>query len=113
MEKNQKEKQLLYEWGIKNSRNYHFQKADRLRESYFIKRQNDSYIREYAFETFPEFMKELDSLWSGDENMEPVKKAIGVAVIKNKPVTDSANPELHEENKNNVKDELPAFIYNF
>lgn len=112
MEKNGKEKQLLYEWGIENNQTCHFQQADQSRESYFIKRQDSSYIKEYSFETFPQFLEELSSLWNDDEMMESVKKAIGVAAIKNKPIKITAS-QGNEENKNKVEDELPAYIYNF
>ena len=51
MDKNEKEKQMLFEWGKKNSQEYDFQGMDKMKKSYFVQRQEDIYIRENMFET--------------------------------------------------------------
>ncbi len=111
MDKNEKEKAMLYEFGVENCERYHFQGIDRMSESYFIQRKEDSYIKEYAFETLPELMKELNTLWNDDEMLGRIKKVIGVAAMKNKPVkiTEGKTEEKEQESK----EELPPFIYNF
>lgn len=106
MDKNAREKEMLHEWGIKNKGNYDFQKMDKCKDSYFIKREGNEelYIREYTVETLSEMMKELDVMWCTDEIMDQIKKAVGVAALKNKP---DKIPAREEKNK------LPEFIYNF
>lgn len=116
MGKNDKEKQMLYEWAKTNGIDYHFPYIDLNRKSYFIRRGTEngsnSYIREYGFETLPEFMRELNVLWKDEKVTEPIKKAVGVAAIKNKPM------KVKQEtawtiNKEEPQDKLPVFIYNF
>lgn len=116
MGKNDRERQLLYEWGKTNGIDNHFQEIDQNKTSYFIQRgtdgSEDSYIREYRFETLPELMKELDVLWENEKVTEPIKKAVGVAAIKNKPV--KVKQETVETiNREEPQDKLPAYIYNF
>lgn len=116
MRKNDKEKQMMYEWGKTNAIDYHFQEINQNKKSYFIQREaeedSNSYIREYGFETLPEFMKELNVLWENEKMTEPIKKAVGVAIIKNKPM--KVKQETVETiNKEETQDKLPAFIYNF
>lgn len=119
MGKNDKEKNLLQEWGTQNNVKYCFTDIDKERKSYFISREGNEtpYIREYGFETLPELTKELDSLWGGDlgEIMAQIKKIIGIAVLKNKPgkVISSEVKESTHEIKKETEDRLPAFIYNF
>ena len=111
-DRNEKEKQMLYEWGIENSERYLFQESDADKQSYFIKKQTHCYLREYNFETLPEFMKELDVLWDNDEAMKTVKKIVGVAVLKNRPLKEiKETPKETGEEKEEPK--LPVFIYNF
>ena len=116
MGKNDKEKQMLYEWGKTQGIDYHFQEIDQKKESYFIQRGTEdgrnSYIREYGFETLPEFMKELDVLWENEKVTEPIKKAVGVAAIKNKPMK-VKQETVEATNKEEPQDKLPEFIYNF
>lgn len=112
MDKNEREKKMLYEFGVENCKQYHFQEIDEKKESYFLKRKEDSYIREYAFETLPEFMEELNTLWNDDEMMERIKKVIGVAAIKNKPIK-KIREKIEEEGQEDKEEKLPAFIYNF
>ena len=116
MGKNDKEKQMLYEWGKTNGINYHFQGIDQHTESYYIQRgtegDGNSYIQEYGFETLPEFIKELDVLWGNERLTESIKKAVGVATIKNKP-TKAIQETVEKINKEESQDKLPAFIYNF
>lgn len=117
MDKNSREKNMLYQWAASNSTSYRFQEIDKTKESYFMQRTGDAdsnqYIREYAVESLPELMKEIDALWGADEVMCQIKKAIGVAALKNKPVRLGSGEETRAENKTESKDKLPAFIYNF
>lgn len=112
MDKNEREKKMLYEFGVENCQRYHFEEIDKKKESYFIKREEDSYIREYAVETLPELMKELNTLWGDDEMMGRIKKVIGVAAMKNKPVK-KAQEKTGGEKQEDKEEKLPAFIYNF
>lgn len=116
MGKNDKEKQMLYEWAKTNGIDYHFQDIDLNRKSYFIQRGtgdgSNSYIREYGFETLPEFIKELDVLWGNEKVTESIKKAVGVAAIKNKPAK-VMQEAVAKINKEELQDKLPVFIYNF
>ena len=112
MDKNEREKKKLYEFGVENCKRYHFQEIDKTKESYFIQREEESYIREYKFETLPELMNELSTLWNGDEMMEQIKKVIGVAAMKNKPVKKSQK-KTEGEKQEDKEEKLPAFIYNF
>lgn len=115
MDRNAREKEMLYEWGMKNTGSYHFQKMDRTKDSYYIKRKGsgESYIREYTIETLPQIMKELDAMWGADEVMDQIKKVIGVASLKNKPDKIAAKKENMTGGKNEAKSKLPEFIYNF
>ena len=117
MGKNDKEKLMLYEWGKTNGIDYRFQEVDQNKESYYIMRgteedSSNTYIREYGFETLPEFMKELDALWKDEKLTESIKKAVGVAAIKNKPVK-ALQITVEIIDKEEPQDKLPAFIYNF
>lgn len=115
MNRNEKEKQILYEWGKNNSAVYCFQKIDKEKESYFIQRdageEKGIYIREYGFETLPELVKELDTLWDCNKEMQSIKKAVEVAVFKNKP--SKMEPEDKRITDKNEEEKLPEFIYNF
>lgn len=111
MQKSEREKQMLYEWGVNNHRDI-FMQMDNVKESYFQQRTSNSYIKEYSFETLSELMEELNALWENDEEMESIKKVIGVAAMKNKPTKmekeqEQVKAQLKQEEK------LPAFIYNF
>lgn len=110
MDKNQKEKQILYNWGKENKQKYSFQREDKEKDSYFIKRQDNSYIKEYAFETLPQFREMLDSLWYDDGTIESIKMAAAVAAMKNKPIKKLVKTDNEKEK---LDDELPAYIYNF
>lgn len=120
MDRNEKEKKMLYEWGEKNHTKSYFQVYDKEKTSYFIKRgeNENSYIREYGFESLPEIVNELDALWQNDAVMEHVKKVIGIASLKNKP-SNVILEEVKEENgnrtgvKTETENKLPVFIYNF
>lgn len=120
MDKNDKEKRMLYEWGKKNSDSSQFQGMDRDRESYFIQRDRNTsaYIREYGFETLPEFMQELEALWGDEPVMEQMKKICAVAVMKNAitgriPVHDIKEISDNPGTKPDHEDKLPVYIYNF
>lgn len=117
MDKNSREKDMLYQWAKSNSESECFQEIDKTRESYFEQRKSVSdssqYIREYEIETLPDLMKEIDTLWGADEVMCQIKKAIGVAALKNKPIKPDSQGETKAANKTKSKDKLPVFIYNF
>lgn len=120
MDKNEKEKKMLYEWGTKNSSLYQKQKEDKGSDSYYIKRDvsKNIYIREYGFETLPELINELDHLWENDEVMEQIKHVIGIASLKNKPGKAAlkeaeTDDEKRAIDKENAENKLPVFIYNF
>lgn len=117
MDKNNREKEMLYQWAKSNSGNYCFQEIDRTKGSYFEQRDHDTYssqyIREYAVESLPELTKELDILWADNETMCQIKKVVAVAALKNKPVQQEVRSETKTENKAETKDKMPAFIYNF
>lgn len=108
---------MLYQWAALNSASYSFQEIDKPRDSYFMQRLKDAdysqYIREYTVESLPELMKEIDTLWGADEVMCQIKKAIGVAALKNKPIKPEVRIETETEHKTESKDKLPVFIYNF
>lgn len=117
MDKNSREKDMLYQWAKTNSKSYHFQEIDESKESYFKQRENHAddlrYIREYEIESLPELMKELDTLWGTDEIMCQMKKAVAVAALKNKPVKLNIREETKVKCKIEEKDKMPVFIYNF
>ena len=112
MQKNEREKQMLYEWGTHNGSEDIFIQIDPFKKSYFQQRTSDTYIKEYSFNTILEFMEELNILWKNDEKMESIKKVAGVAAMKNKP---AKMQKEKEQIKDHVKQEekLPVFIYNF
>ncbi|MBD5521758.1 MAG: hypothetical protein HDR03_11185 [Lachnospiraceae bacterium] len=118
MDKNETEKKKLKEWGLSNCQQYQFQKSDKEKESYFIEMDPKPYIREYGFETLPQLMEELNQLWKDHEEMEQVKKIVGVAAMKNRISYDSFK-EYNESTaanageKLNEQDKLPKYIYNF
>lgn len=111
MQKSEREKQMLYEWGINHHRDI-FMQMDNVKESYFQQRTSNSYIKEYSFETLSELMEELNALWGNGEEMESIKKVVGVAAMKNKPVK-IENKEEQVETQLKQEEKLPTFIYNF
>lgn len=108
---------MLYQWAVSNSLSFCFQRIDKERESYFLRRTEGDgphqHIKEYSVESLPELMKEIDKLWGADEIMSQIKKAIGVAALKNKPVLLDNLETARIDNKTVSKDKLPVFIYNF
>lgn len=118
MDRNEKEKKGLKEWAYVHESKIYFQGIDQAKESYFTESEERAYIREYAFETLPQLMNELDELWKTDETMESVKKIIGVAAMKNKAAYNSKvvfsenRASVNQENEEN-QGRLPTYIYNF
>lgn len=113
MGKNNKEKQMLCEWGMKNCSGDIFTRPDPEKESYFLERPDDVYLREYQFDTLPDIMGELEALWMNDEIMDDgIKKVIGIAAMKNKPIgmAEEGKPGKDQEGQN---EKLPMYIYNF
>lgn len=113
MEKNKREKQLIYEWGMKNCSEDIFAKPDPKMESYFLQRPDGLYLREYNFDTFKDFMEELEMLWANDKIMDDsIKRIIGVAAMKNKPVSTNGENET-DKDRARQDEKLPVYIYNF
>lgn len=112
MDRNEKEKYMLHEWAEKNNSAYQFPEIEKEKESYFIKRQEKLYIREYEFETLPELFQGLDCMWQDEKCMEQIRKTVGVAALKNKP-SEEVNREMEKNYTDKTKDILPEFIYNF
>lgn len=112
MDRNDKEKSLFAEWA-KNSREDYFMSVQDT-GSYFVKRIQTEYIREYSLETVPELRDELEALWDGDKNMELVLTAVLAASIKNKPRRqERAGTAEYISEVSETKEELPIYIYNF
>ncbi|MCM1154145.1 MAG: hypothetical protein NC489_15155 [Ruminococcus flavefaciens] len=109
---NEKEKNMLREWAEKNNFVYQFSKIEKEKESYFIQCQESSYIREYGFETLSELFQELDCMWQGEKCMEQIKKAVGVATLKNKP-SEEIPKQVEKSHTDEAREVLPEFIYNF
>ncbi len=112
MEKNDREKAFFTEWAKNNQEDYFVSAQDT--GSYFVKRVQTEYIREYSLETVPELRDELEALWEGDKNMEPVLTAVLAAAIKNKPWgQDKTDTEENVSKVSETKEQLPMYIYNF
>ena len=112
MDRNCKEKSLFAEWA-KNSQGDYFMPAQDT-GSYFVKRIQTEYIREYSLETVPELRDELEALWDGNKNMESVLTAVLAAAIKNKPRgQERAGTAENISKVSEIKEELPMYIYNF
>ncbi len=117
MDKNEKEKRLLYEWACRYD-------SDEIKkdifsafmqdvDSYFVKRKKeDNYLCEYEFQTVPKLRAELEKMWSDELYMDVVLKPVLVGSFKNRVAT-------REENTNEVFDDiqkkegLSPYIYNF
>ena len=116
-DKNQTEKDKLYEWACscvtREIKEKYFPAIDREAKSYYEERdsrQKAGYCREYTYETVPELKAELASLWDGDAGMVQIEKAVLVAAMKNKPSKETT--AVPEEVSEKMK-ELTPFIYNF
>lgn len=112
MGKSDREKAFFTEWAKNSQEDYFISVQDTA--SYFVKRVQTEYIREYSLETVPELRDELEALWEGDKNMESVLTAVLAAAIKNKPrrqeITDTGE---NVSKASETKEELPMYIYNF
>lgn len=113
-DRNQGEKEKMYQWACDNHteelEEKYFTKIDKTCESYFEKKlRQETYCREYHFQTMPELRSELEVMWEKDEMMEQVEKAVLVAAMKNKP-----RLRFDGQSKREVRtDQLSSFIYNF
>lgn len=112
MDKNEKEKNLLYEWGVTHACIYSFPQIDKDLSSYFISKQRESYLKEYSFDTLPELMNVLNMYYENNEIILRILKVVSIAALKNKPLK-IEKEVTNEENKKESDDRLPAFIYNF
>ncbi len=115
MDKEKREKDLLYQWGIENTETYKFQSIDKSKESYFIEREETEYIKEYGFETVPELYEELAKIWVLDNCMDGVEKIIAVAAMKNCPLEEVKDKPVQSKNNDlqEREEKLPMYIYNF
>lgn len=113
---NSSEKDMLYEWAIKNYTKERsediFPKADSGVASYWIPYREDEEIMEYDFETLPEFLV-MAKRYLNSSYMEEILKPVAVAVMKNQPITKNQNTT----NKKIVSDEeileIPEYRYVF
>ncbi len=113
MDKNQVEKEKIYEWGTKHTCRElvekYFTSKDASAQSYFIPREQTDYLTPYGFETLPELDSLLHALWKDEEHMQEVQKVCLIAAMKNKPSkTDKGSSDIQ-----NTKEQLPQYIYNF
>lgn len=87
MDKNQKEKDKIYQWACQNkSATAHkqcFTPIEESRDSYFVKKDNQSYLQEYSHDNLPDFREKLEELWTADEEMEQVLLPVLVGIMKN------------------------------
>lgn len=113
MDKSKREKDGLYEIACLKQKDY-YRAAECSEGSYFVKRNDDTYMREYGFETLPELKEELNKMWGGDETLETCLQTVLVAAFKLKPSDESDNGEDKESSGHERKDEkLLPYIYNF
>lgn len=107
MDKCKREKEKLYKYASTIFRNY-FLQNDNNEDSYFFKRESDSYIREYEFESLKELKEELDRMWGQDEVMQQCIQIISIAALKMKPNEEMENEDIKEH----TREKLPSYIYN-
>lgn len=111
MEKNKREKDMLYKWACDNSEKYKEKGglesvSSELHDSFFIKRNPANYLKEYSPNDLRDFHCLLHGVWGEDDAMRQVLIATEVAIMKNMP-------SIGEENLKQKKSELPGYIYNF
>lgn len=114
MDKSKREKDKLYEIACTNQKDYYIlNKCNN--DSYFIKRDDDVYIKEYGFESLPDLKEELNRMWDQDEIMQNCIQPVLAAVFKLKPKGKMEDKESSKELPHTEKREekLPPFIYNF
>lgn len=113
MDKNQKEKEFLCNWHEKvksDGGSYNFPGIDTDAESYFVRREESEYLKEYNFETLPQIKSELDKMWEGQDYMQEIIKPVLTAAMKNKPTEEQ---KINDGDVNSKCGEIPVFIYNF
>lgn len=114
IDRNQSDKEKMYQWACdkhtEELEEKYFTKIDKACESYFEKKlSQETYCREYCFQTMPELRSELEAMWGNDEAMEQVEKAVLVAAMKNKPRVKCDGQSEREVQT----DQLSPFIYSF
>lgn len=113
MDKNQVEKEKIYEWSTKHAcselTEKYFANRDTSMQSYFIPREQTDYLTPYGFETLPELDSLLQTLWKDEEPMQEIQKVCLIAAMKNKP----AKTDRGSSNDRSAKEQLPQYIYNF
>lgn len=115
MGKNDKEKNLIYEWGIEKQDAYRFMEINKDLESYFQDRKDHNYLREYYFDTLPELREYLRLLWKEESYMEDILQPVLVASMKNRAETSKVSKDSEPIGKTSYenKEKMPAYIYNF
>lgn len=117
MDRDKKEKELLFQWACKNSSIEITEKIfpciDQNIDSYFEKRNKESCcLREYAFQNLPEFKEELKNMWNDDACMDEIMIAVLAGAFKNR--IEISNELLSEKNDSfTTTEELPQYIYGF
>lgn len=110
MEKDRKEKELLFSWA---ERNYVetdlFPQIDRECQSYFVKSEPKEYLEEYRFEGVEEIRQYFEKMGEKDDRIKEIEQVLLVAAMKNKP----RKSEFRDCENVSDKDDLPAYIYNF
>lgn len=110
MERNRKEKELMYEWACCFSDTECekiFTAIDSEAESYWNKRtDSEKYVMEYAPKTLIDYRKYLQELWGQDKVLEEIQKAVLVAIMKNEPLEEQSSGRLEA-----MQESLPEFIY--
>lgn len=107
-----KEKENIYNWACNASPKEEscFSIINKCSESYYEKREDEHYIKEFSYQTLPELQRELEEIWENDENMNDVMRYVLVAAMRNKP-----SMELRETKKEVIGDnsQIKPYIYNF
>lgn len=102
---NEGEVKRLKQWAIKENNREYFERHSS--DSFWIDRKSDAtYIKEYSFETVPEF-EALCTDILGHELDAAIKKAVSVAVIKNVPIEEDYKADIDDDEK------LPEYNYVF
>lgn len=109
MDKCKREKEKIYEYACGASYNYFLQDCSSS-DSFFTKRNDKVYIREYNFENIQDLKEELTCMWGQDEIMQQCMQAVLVAALKLKPEEGVVLEAV--VSKENMKEKLPSYIYN-
>jgi len=110
MEKDRKEKELLFSWAERSHiETDMFPQIEKECGSYFIKETSREYLEEYQFEGVEEIRNYLEKMSEKDERIREIEQVLLIAAMKNKP----RKSEFRECQNTGDKDDLPVYIYNF